>query len=33
LVETLRNLRSIKKMAHYSCPVNIMRHADENELS
>jgi len=30
LVETLRNLRSIKKMAHYSCQVNAMRSGDEN---
>ncbi len=32
LIETLRNLRSIKKMAHYSCPVKVMRSGNEEEL-
>lgn len=32
LIETLRNLKSIKKMAHYSCPVSVMRSGNENEL-
>ena len=32
LIETLRNLKSIKRMAHYSCPVNAMRSGNENEL-
>lgn len=33
LVETLKNLRSIKKMAYYSCPVNVMRSGNEDELT
>jgi cation-transporting ATPase 13A3/4/5 len=33
LVDTLRNLKNIKKMAHYSCPVNAMRSGDENKLT
>lgn len=33
LVETLTNLKSIKKMAHYTCKVKVMRHGDENELT
>lgn len=32
-METLRNLRSIRKMAHYSCPVNVMRSGIEDELT
>jgi cation-transporting ATPase 13A2 len=32
LVETVTNLRSIKKMAYYSCPVNAMRSGNENDL-
>lgn len=33
LIETLRNLKSIKKMAHYSCPVKVMRSGNEAELT
>lgn len=33
LVETLRNLKSIRKMAHYTCPVNVMRDSNENDLT
>ena len=33
LVETLKNLRSIRKMAHYSCNVNVMRSGNEDELT
>ena len=32
LYETLVNLRSIKKMAYYSCPVNVMREGNEHAL-
>jgi len=32
LVDTLTNLRNIKRMAYYSCPVNVMRCTDENNL-
>lgn len=32
LIETLRNLKSIRKMALYSCPVKVMRGGNENEL-
>lgn len=32
LVETLTNLKSIKKMAHYTCQVKAMREGNENEL-
>ena len=33
LVETVTNLRSIKKMAHYTCQVRVMRNCNENELT
>lgn len=33
LVETVRNLSNIRTMAHYSCPVKVMRNGDENNLS
>ena len=33
LVETITNLRSIRKMAHYTCKVKVMRNGDENELT
>src|SRR5688572_16838481 len=33
LVETLRNLRNVKRMAKYSCPINVMRSQDENDLT
>jgi len=32
LVETLTNLKSIKKMAYYSCPVQVMRGGSDQEL-
>lgn len=32
LIETLRNLKSVRKMAHYSCPINVMRSGNEQEL-
>lgn len=32
LIETIRNLRNVKRMAQYSCLVNVMRHEDENLL-
>ena len=32
LVETLTNLKSIKKMAHYTCNVKVMRQGDEEVL-
>jgi cation-transporting P-type ATPase 13A2 len=32
LVETLSNLRNIKKMANYTCQVKVMRTGDENQL-
>ena len=33
LYETRRNLKSIKKMAYYSCPVNVMKTEDEKNLT
>lgn len=33
LVETLSNLRNIRKMANYTCEVNVMRSGDENILT
>lgn len=30
LLDTLSNLKNIKKMAYYSCKVNVMRDNDEN---
>jgi cation-transporting ATPase 13A2 len=33
LVETLRNLRNIKKMAYYTCPVNIVKNGDDKNLA
>ncbi len=33
LVETLSNLKNIRKMANYSCEVNVMRSGDENILT
>ena len=33
LVETVTNLRNIRKMANYSCQVNAMRSGDENLLT
>ena len=32
LHETLTNLKNIRKMAYYSCKVNVMRSGDENKL-
>jgi cation-transporting P-type ATPase 13A2 len=32
LVETRTNLRNVREMANYSCPVNVMRKGDENQL-
>lgn len=32
LIETRKNLKSIREMAMYSCPVNVMREGDENNL-
>lgn len=32
LVETMTNLRNIRKMANYSCPVMVMRGGDEGNL-
>ena len=32
LVETKKNLKNIRKMANYSCPMNVMRKGDENQL-
>ena len=32
LVETLRNLHNVRRMAKYSCEINVMRGADENNL-
>lgn len=32
LVETLTNLKNVRTMAYYSCPVNVMRGGDENNL-
>lgn len=33
LIETLSNLKNIRKMANYSCDVNVMRSGDENMLA
>ena len=33
LIETLSNLKNIRKMAKYSCEVNVMRSGDENILT
>jgi len=33
LVETRKNLKNIRKMAYYSCPVNVMRSSNENALT
>ena len=33
LVETVKNLKNIREMAHYSCPVRVMRSGDENILT
>jgi len=32
LFETRANLNNIREMANYSCPVNVMRKSDENQL-
>lgn len=32
LYETLKNLKNVKRMAKYSCPINVMRSQDENNL-
>jgi cation-transporting P-type ATPase 13A2 len=32
LVETIKNLKNVRKMAAYNCRVNVMRSADENRL-
>jgi cation-transporting ATPase 13A3/4/5 len=32
LIETKRNLASIRKMAQYTCDINVMRTGDENTL-
>ena len=32
LVETRINLRNVREMANYSCPVSVMRKSDENQL-
>jgi hypothetical protein len=32
LVDTIRNLRNVKKMAKYSCSINTMRSANEADL-
>ena len=32
LVDTLRNLKKIRKMAHYTCKVEVMRTGDETKL-
>jgi cation-transporting ATPase 13A2 len=33
LVDTVKNLKNIRQMAHYSCPVKVMRSGDENVLT
>jgi cation-transporting ATPase 13A2 len=33
LIETRRNLKNIRKMAYYSCEVNVMRSGDEKNLT
>jgi cation-transporting ATPase 13A2 len=33
LIETSKNLRKIREMAYYSCPVNVMRSGDETILT
>ena len=32
LYSTVKNLRKIRKMAQYSCPVKVMRSGNENDL-
>ena len=32
LVDTIRNLKNIRSMAHYTCKVEVMRTGDENKL-
>ena len=32
LVETMKNLKNIRQMAHYSCPIKVMRSGDEDNL-
>ena len=32
LIEARTNIKSIREMANFSCPVNVMRNSDENQL-
>lgn len=32
LVETRTNLRNVREMSNYTCPVNVLRKGDENQL-
>lgn len=32
LLETMKNLKNIRSMAHYSCPIRVMRSGDEDSL-
>jgi cation-transporting ATPase 13A2 len=33
LIDTVRNLRNIKRIAYFSCPINVMRSGDEFNLT
>lgn len=33
LIETLRNLKNVRRMANYICKVHVMRSGDENQLT
>jgi len=33
IIETITNLKRIREMANYSCPVKVMRHGKNGELT